>query len=170
MPGALVSPNFFNILNKQFLNLVIFANSNLYACILKSLLTLLVIVIHWLYSKIIQRLFVVLTQCFLLMSNIFLKVSPTNSESNKKTFLLFKHIFRVCQSSFGLSPKILFFISFDSCLDVISCIFEDFPISLLRQLDLKIINCWRQQTRSHGSLIFISVHSECVHLQLRQVL
>ena len=108
----------------------------------------------------------------------FLKVSLIDSEPNKKPFLFFKRIFdgefflfgspsdfRVFQSSFGLaifSDSFSLRYCFLFCLIVLwTSLLASFYIfqSMLRRLDLK-----------NYKLIFISVHTKCVHLQLRQVL
>ena len=45
-----------------------------------------------------------------------------------------------------------------------------FPSLCWDGLIWKIINCWRQQIRTRVGFIFMSIHAECVHLKLCQVL
>ena len=110
MPGALLSSKFFGILNT--LSDSIFADSDFSFKLRTSCNTYSLIV----FQNYLEVL-VVLTQGFPLMrSNIFLKVSAIDSESNNKSFLFIKHIFdrelflscspsdfKVCQSSIGLA-------------------------------------------------------------------
>ena len=110
MPGALLSSKFFGILNT--LSDSIFADSDFSFKLRTSCNTYSLIV----FQNYLEVL-VVLTQGFPLMrSNIFLKVSAIDSESNNKSFLFFKHIlegefflfgspscFKFCRSFFGLA-------------------------------------------------------------------
>ena len=110
MPGALLSSKFFGILNT--LSDSIFADSDFSFKLRTSCNTYSLIV----FQNYLEVL-VVLTQGFpLTRSNIFLKVSAIDSESNNKSFLFIKHIFdrelflscspsdfKVCQSSIGLA-------------------------------------------------------------------